>query len=69
MSRWLNRHLVIDALSMAIGSRGPEGELIHHSDRGSQYASDDFRDELEKHGIQCSMSAHGNCYGSRVSLG
>ena len=66
MSRWSNRHLVIDALSMAIGSRRPEPVLIHHSDRGSQYTSDDFRDELEKHGIECSMSARGNCFDNAV---
>ena len=66
MSRWLNRHLVIDALSMAIGSRRPEGELIHHSDRGGQYTSDDFRDELEKHGIECSMSRAGDCWDNAV---
>ena len=52
MDRWIHRHLVIDALNMAIGQRRPEGELLHHSDRGSQYTSDDFRDELDKHGIQ-----------------
>ena len=62
MSRWLNRHLAMDALSMALGARRPERVLIHHSDRGSQYTSDDFRDALEKHGIQCSMSARGNCF-------
>jgi putative transposase len=66
MSRWISRHLVIDALSMAIGSRRPERVLIHHSDRGSQYTSDDFRDELEKHGIECSMSARGNCFDNAV---
>ncbi len=66
MSRWNNRHLVIDALSMAIGNRRPERVLIHHSDRGSQYTSDDFRDELDKHGIRCSMSARGNCYDNAV---
>jgi transposase InsO family protein len=66
MSRWINRHLVIDALNMAIGQRCPEGELLHHSDRGSQYTSDDFRDELEKNKIQCSMSARGNCYDNAV---
>jgi putative transposase len=66
MSRWINRHLVIDALSMAIGTRQPEEVLIHHSDRGSQYTSDDFRDELEKHGIKCSMSGRGNCYDNAV---
>jgi transposase InsO family protein len=66
MGRWINRHLVIDALNMAIGQRCPEGELLHHSDRGSQYTSDDFRDELHKHNIQCSMSARGNCYDNAV---
>ncbi len=66
MSRWINRHLVIDALNMAIGQRCPGGALIHHSDRGSQYTSDDFRDELLKHGIKCSMSARGNCYDNAV---
>ena len=66
MSRRISRHLVMDALTMAIGSRRPEGELIHHSDRGSQYTSDDFRDQLDKHEIQCSMSARGNCYDNAV---
>ena len=66
MGRWINRHLVIDALNMAIAQRCPEGELLHHSDRGSQYTSDDFREELEKHGIQCSMSGRGNCYDNAV---
>ncbi len=66
MSRWINRHLVIDALNMAIGARRAGAELIHHSDRGSQYTSDDFRDELIKHGIDCSMSARGNCYDNAV---
>lgn len=60
MDRWISRHLVMDALSMAIDQRRPEGGRIHHSDRGSQYTSDDFREELEMHGITCSMSARGN---------
>jgi transposase InsO family protein len=66
MSRWINRYLVIDALRMAIGIRQPKGGLIHHSDRGAQYTSDDFREELDKHGIQCSMSSRGNCYDNAV---
>jgi putative transposase len=66
MGRWISRHLVIDALNMAIGQRCPEGELLHHSDRGSQYTSDDFRGELDKHNIRCSMSARGNCYDNGV---
>jgi putative transposase len=66
MSRWMNRRIVLAALRMAIGARQPEGALIHHSDRGSQYTSDSFRDELAKHGIQCSMSSSGNCYDNAV---
>ncbi len=66
MSRRINRHLAIDALSMAIGARQPEGLLIHHSDRGSQYSSDDYRELLDKQGIQCSMSGRGNCYDNAV---
>jgi len=60
MSRWMSRRLVLAALRMAIDARQPEGSLIHHSDRGGQYTSDDFRDALAKHGIECSMSSSGN---------
>ena len=56
MSRWMSRRIVLAALRMAIDARQPEGALIHHSDRGGQYTSDDFRDELARHGIECSMS-------------
>ncbi len=66
MNRRMSRHLVIDALLMAIDDRQPPATLIHHSDRGSQYTSDDFRDELAKHNIQCSMSGRGNCYDNAV---
>ena len=66
MNRWINRHLVIDALRMALDARQPAGALVHHSDRGAQYTSDDFRDELDKHGIQCSMSGRENCYDNAV---
>ena len=66
MDHWISRHLVIDALSMALGSRMPEGPLVHHSDRGAQYTSDEFRNELDRHGIKCSMSARGNCYDNAV---
>ena len=67
MSRWLSRHLAIDALKMAVEMRNPSGRLIHHSDRGCQYTSDDFRDELDKHGMLCSMSGRGNCYDNAVA--
>ncbi len=66
MSRWMSRRIVVDALRMAIDARRPEGPLIHHSDRGGQYTSDDFRGELASHGIDCSMSSSGNCYDNAV---
>jgi len=67
MSQWMSRHIVVDALRMAINARQPEGKLIHHSDRGGQYTSDDFRNELAKHGIEASMSSTGNCYDNAVA--
>jgi putative transposase len=64
----LHRSLVIDALEMGLFQRRPrEGELIFHSDRGSQYASEDFRQLLEKHGIMASMSRKGNCWDNAVT--
>ena len=60
MNKLISRHLVIDAMAMALGQR--DKPQLHHSDRGSQYTSDDFRDLLKKHGIECSMSGRGNCY-------
>ena len=66
MSHWMGRHLVVDALRMAIDARQPDGPLIHHSDRGGQYTSDDFRNELARHGIECSMSGSENCYDNAV---
>ena len=66
MSRRINRHLVTNALTMALGQRQPEGELIHHSDRGVQYLSDDFQDLLKVNNIICSMSDRGSCYDNAV---
>ncbi len=66
MSRRINRHLVVNALNMALGRRQPEGDLIHHSDRGSQYLSDDFQALLKRHNITCSMSDKGSCYDNAV---
>lgn len=57
-----DRQLVIRALRMAVQRRQPTAGLIHHSDRGSTYASEDYRRELERHGIVCSMSRKGCCY-------
>ena len=66
MSQRMGRHLVVGALRMAIDARRPDGPLIHHSDRGAQYTSDDFREELARNGIECSMSAAANCYDNAV---
>ena len=62
MSRRINRHLALDALQMALAYRHPDGGLIHHSDRGAQYLSEDYQALLKQYGIECSMSARGNCY-------
>ena len=66
MNRRINRHLVLNALSMALGQRQVKGELIHHSDRGAQYLSDDFQGLLKQHGISCSLSGAGSCYDNAV---
>ncbi len=62
MRRSLSRALVIEALKMALGRRRIGQGLLHHSDRGSQYASGDFQRELVGAGIICSMSRRGNCW-------
>ena len=61
-----DRHLTIKALDMAIKRRCPEAGLLHHSDQGSPYASEDYRDRLATRGIICSMSRRGNCYDNAV---
>ena len=65
----MQRNLVIDALEMAWFQRNPgqKTELIFHSDRGSQYASDDFREVLKEHGMTPSMSRKGNCWDNACS--
>ena len=60
--------LVADALRQAIESRRPVGsELLHHSDRGSQYTSDAYQQTLRTLGIECSMSRSGDCYDNAVA--
>jgi putative transposase len=54
--------LVADALKMALLQREPSKHLIHHSDRGSQYASDEFQQLLIENNITASMSRRGDCY-------
>ena len=62
MADHMRAELVCDALTMAIGQECPGPELIHHSDRGVQYACGQFRQTLQRHRIACSMSRKGNCY-------
>lgn len=56
-----DRHLTMRALEAAIRRRCPEAGLLHHSDQGSTYASEDYQELLAAHGIECSMSRRGNC--------
>ena len=64
----MHRSLVIDALEMGLFQRRPlKGQLIFHSDRGSQYASDDFRAVLDQHGVMASISRKGNCWDNAVT--
>ena len=62
MSERMTRELVINAFVMATKRRNPPSGLLHHSDRGSQYASADYQDILAKYGAICSMSRKGNCW-------
>ncbi len=61
-----DRHLTLKALDMAVKRRCPDPGLLHHSDQGCTYASEDYRARLEQHGITCSMSRRGNCYDNAV---
>jgi len=62
MSATMTAELVTDALVMAIWWRGKPDALIHHSDRGSQYTSDQFQRLMADHGVTCSMSRSGNVW-------
>ena len=59
--------LVLNALHMAVGRRLPQAGLVHHSDRGTQYASKTYRDALAELDIVCSMSRKGSCWDNAVS--
>ena len=62
IDRRMETALVSRALMMAINLRNPKTGLMHHSDRGSQYASREYRRLLKQHGMVCSMSRKGNCW-------
>lgn len=62
MADHLRARLCVDALEMAIARRRPAAGLVHHSDRGIQYACEEYRQVLEAHGMIASMSRRGDCY-------
>lgn len=62
LERSLETELALGALRMALEARTVTAELVHHSDRGVQYASFDYTDLLKEHGVRISMSRRGNCY-------
>jgi putative transposase len=67
LGRYMTLGLVKEALVMAVGRRKPEPGLIHHSDRGIQYACDGYRRLLQSHGMISSMSRSGNCLDNAVA--
>ncbi len=66
MADHMRVELVTDALSMAIARRCPGEQLLHHSDRGVQYASADYLHLLQSHQLQASMSGRGDCWDNAV---
>ncbi|GAB3043427.1 hypothetical protein GCM10027286_02200 [Virgibacillus ainsalahensis] len=62
MDKTMTKELCLVALDRALTLRKPSGPLIHHSDRGSQYASNDYTAQLKENNIIISMSRKGNCY-------
>lgn len=67
MSKNIDAELAITALKMAIKRRRPPKGLMHHSDRGVQYASSAYQEVLEKNHMVCSMSRKGNCWDNAVA--
>ena len=66
MAEHMREELITSAIRMALGRRQPPKGLLHHSDRGSQYASMAYQTNLEQAGIQMSMSRRGNCWDNSV---
>ena len=62
MGERLSRNLVSQSLLRALSSKRPSAGVLHHSDRGSQYCSQEYRSLLERFGLQTSMSRTGNCF-------
>lgn len=66
MAEHLRAELALEALHMALGRQGVAEGLLHHSDRGVQYACSEYQRLLARRGIVCSMSRRGNCYDNAV---
>ena len=66
IAKHMRETMVNDALQMALGRRQPAAGLLHHSDRGVQYASNDYQASLKAVGITVSMSRKGNCWDNAV---
>ena len=67
LQRSLEAGLGLEALRMALRQRRPRPGLVHHSDRGVQYAAQDYRAQLQQHGIRISMSRRGNVYDNAMA--
>jgi len=67
MDKTMDRHLVINALMMAVWQRQPKNEVLVHSDQGSQYASHDYLDFMSDNNLKPSMSRRGNCHDNAVA--
>jgi putative transposase len=63
----MRTELALEALEMAVRDRQPPAGLMHHSDRGSQYASHEYQKALKTHGMICSMSRKGDCWDNAVA--
>ncbi len=66
MSQSLEKQIVLDALRMALARRQPRPVVVHHSDRGRQYAGEACQKLLRDHGMVCSMSRRGDCWDNAV---
>lgn len=67
MSNRINKDLVLGALDMALKRRRPQATVLHHTDRGSIYGSDEYRNTLHAFGLEPSMSRKGDCYDNAVA--
>ena len=64
----MKKQLTLNALAMAYWRRRPSSGLLHHSDRGSQYACHDYREKLNQYGMVASMSRKGNCWDNELAV-